>query len=65
MSTVTDVKKNFTVIHPLDDEPEVKLYRADLGRMHMTWRVRLSLYLLQGYLACMIGLLGWRVVAGL
>ncbi len=65
MSTATLGKKNFRVVHPLDDEPETKLYRADLGRMRMTRRVRVSLYLLQGYLACMVALLGWRMVAGL
>ncbi len=63
MSVSTLGKKKFPIVHPLDDEPEVKLYRPDLGRMHMTKVVRLSLFLLQGYLACMLALLAWHVVA--
>ncbi|MDR3539224.1 MAG: hypothetical protein P4L71_22235 [Acetobacteraceae bacterium] len=65
MSATALCKKNLSVVHPLDDEPEVKLYRADLGRMRMTRPVRLSLFLLQGYLACMLMLLAWRVIAAL
>lgn len=53
------------VVHPLDDAPEEKLYRAGLGRMRITRPVRFSLLLLQAYLACMVMLLGWRVVTGL
>jgi hypothetical protein len=53
------------VIHPLDDAPEQKLYREDLGRMRVTQTVRLSLLLLQGYLAAMVLLVPWRVLSGL
>jgi hypothetical protein len=49
------------VVHPLDDLPEQKLYRPELGRMLMTRQVRLSLLLLQAYLAAMVLLVGWRV----
>jgi hypothetical protein len=49
-----------SLVHPLDDAPEQKLYRPDLGRMRMTTSVRCALYLLQAYLAAMILLVGWR-----
>jgi hypothetical protein len=54
----------FPVIHPLDDVREEKLYRPELGRMRMTWGIRLSLVLLQVYLASMLVLVGWRVLSG-
>jgi hypothetical protein len=50
------------VVHPLDDVPEQKLYRPELGRMPMTRTVRFSLFLLQGYLAAMVLMLAWRTV---
>jgi hypothetical protein len=53
------------VVHPLDDVPEEKLYRADLGCMRMTRSVRISLLLLQGYLATMLILVAWRVLSDL
>jgi hypothetical protein len=53
------------VVHPLDDVPEEKLYRADLGCMRMTRTVRISLLLLQGYLATMLILVAWRVLSDL
>ena len=53
------------VIHPLDDVPEQKLFRDDLGHMRMTRTVRISLLLLRGYLAGMVLLVAWRVLSGL
>ena len=38
------------VVHPLDDLPEPKLYSADLGRMPLTGRVRVALWLLQAHI---------------
>jgi hypothetical protein len=50
-----------SIVHPLDDLPEEKLYRPELGRMRMTGSVRCALLLLQAYLAAMVLLLGWRL----
>ena len=65
MSDTTIHNGLFPVIHPLDDVREEKLYRPELGRMRMTLGVRVSLMLLQGYLASMLLLLAWRVLAGM
>jgi len=43
----------YFVIHPLDDEPEVKCGGEDLGRMPMTPAVRISLLALQAHLVLM------------
>ena len=51
------------VVHPLDDVPEEKLFRADLGRMPLTRSVKVSLLLLQAHLALMLGLIAWRLMA--
>ena len=53
------------LVHPLDDVPERKLFRPELGRMQMTGQVRFALLLLQVYLAAMVLLLGWRVLTTL
>jgi hypothetical protein len=53
------------VVHPLDDAPETKLFRKDMDRIRMTGAVRVALLALRVYLACMILLLGWRVMTGL
>ncbi len=52
-----------TVVHPLDDVPEEKLFRADLGRMPLTRSVKISLLLLQAHLALMLGLIAWRLLS--
>jgi len=65
MSDNTFVPGLLRVIHPLDDEPEQKLYRADLGSMRITPVVRLSLLMPRGYLAAMVMLVGWRVLSGM
>lgn len=48
------------VIHPLDDAPEEKLFRPELGRIRMTRTVRASLLLLRLYLVVMLALLAAR-----
>ena len=55
MAAVTKVRPTqcFYVVHPLDDEPEVKRSPEGLGRMPMTRSVRVSLLALQGYLLSM------------
>jgi hypothetical protein len=61
---MSDTTLDFRVIHPLDDEPEAKLYHPELGRMRMTRPVRVSLLLLRGYLVLMMLLLAARVAGG-
>jgi len=51
------------VIHPLDDAPEEKLFRPDLGRMSLTRPVKLALLALQAHLALMLGLIAWRLLS--
>ncbi len=61
---MSDTTFDIRVIHPLDDAPEQKLFRPDLGPIRMTPAVRLSLMLLRGYLALMLLLVAARVIAG-
>jgi hypothetical protein len=64
---MSDSTLDFTlprIIHPLDDLPEEKLYRAELGRMTLTRTVRLSLFTLRLYLGLMVLLVAWRVIGG-
>jgi len=51
-------------VHPLDAPPEQKLFHRELGRMVLTPRVKVSLYVLQGYLGIMVLLVGWRLIGG-
>jgi hypothetical protein len=51
-------------IHPLDAPPEQKLFHRELGRMALTRRVRMALFILQGYLGIMVLLVGWKLVSG-
>jgi len=51
-------------VHPLDAPPEQKLFHAELGRMALTLRVKVALFILQGYLGIMVLLVGWRLFAG-
>jgi hypothetical protein len=53
---ITEKKKHagiFYVVHPLDDEPEVKRSADNLGPMVMTGTVKWSLLALRGYLVLM------------
>jgi hypothetical protein len=52
------------VVHPLDAPPEQKLFHRELGRMALTSRVKVALFILQGYLGIMVLLVGWRLIAG-
>jgi len=51
-------------IHPLDAPPEQKLFHPALGRMSLTPRVKLALFVVQGYLGIMTLLVGWKLVTG-
>jgi hypothetical protein len=55
-------RKLYTVVHPLDDDPEEKVETENLGPMRMTTTVRLCLYALRVYLLLMSGMLGFRVL---
>jgi hypothetical protein len=57
---MSDLTFDARVVHPLDDVPEEKLFRPDLGRIAMTRTVRLSLLALRVYLLLMLGLLAAR-----
>jgi hypothetical protein len=54
-----------SIVHPLDDVPEQKMFRPELGRMQMTGQVRFGLLMLQAYLAAMLLLLSWRLLTTL
>ena len=51
-------------VHPLDAPPEQKLFRPGLGRMSLTRRAKMALFIVQGYLGVMALLVGWRLLAG-
>jgi hypothetical protein len=52
----------FTVVHPLDDQPEQKCNDESLGSMKMRRSVRASLFILRGYLIAMVGLVAYRLL---
>ncbi len=51
-------------IHPLDAPAERKLFDPALGRMRLTFRVKVVLFVLQGYIGIMVLLVGWKLIAG-
>jgi hypothetical protein len=57
-----DERQLFSIVHPLDDQPEEKVDTEHLGPMQMTKTVRICLFALRGYLLLMFGLLGFRVL---
>lgn len=63
MATLMNTKNHttWTVVHPLDDTPEVKRNTEDLGTMPMTPSVKYSLFALQGYLVVMLLLVAYHV----
>lgn len=67
MSETTFEAMPFRVVHPLDDVPEQKLYRDDLGRMRITSGTRAALLMLRLYLVAMVLMVAWRAaeMAGL
>ncbi len=61
---MSDLAFDSRVVHPLDDAPEEKLFRPDLGRIRLTRTVRLSLLGLRIYLLLMLALLAARCLSG-
>jgi len=64
MSTLNAIPNmnEFRVVHPLDDIAEKKCSSEGLGRIQMTWPVRVSLGLLRGYLILMTLMLTYHVL---
>ena len=62
LETTQDERQVYSVVHPLDDEPEQKVDTERLGPMPMSRTVRACLLVLRGYLLLMFGLLGYRVL---
>lgn len=57
------VKKEYHVIHPLDDAPEAKrMITPEMGLIKLTPTVRASLFALRAYLVIMLGLVAYRVI---
>ena len=54
--------ESFTVVHPLDDQPEQKCSDESLAPMKMSGSVRTSLFVLRGYLIAMVGLVVYRLL---
>ncbi len=52
----------FRVVHPLEDAPEQKCETEGLGPIAMKPSVRISLFVLRGYLILMTLLLVWHVL---
>lgn len=57
-----DSTKVFRVVHPLEDEPEVKFDPDALGPMCMSKSVKISLFLLRFYLIGMMVLVAYRAL---
>jgi len=62
MKDKVKVERSFYVVHPLDDEPEIKCNAEDLGPMPMTRSVKWSLMALRGYLILMGLLVAYHVL---
>ena len=60
--TVTPALSEFHVVHPLDDVAEQKFSSEGLGPIRMTRSVRLSLWVLRGYLLAMTLMLVYHVL---
>lgn len=63
MATLMNTKNQttWTIVHPLDDTPELKCNTEELGPMSMTTSVKFSLCALQGYLVIMLLLVAYHV----
>jgi hypothetical protein len=59
---VTPTLSEFRVVHPLDDVTEQKCSSEGLGPIRMTRAVRVSLWVLRGYLLAMTMMLVYHVV---
>ena len=55
-------ENHFLVVHPLDDQPELKIDTTNLGPMPMTPSVKYSLFALRGYLVLMTLLVMYHVL---
>jgi len=55
-------ENHFVVVHPLDDNEELKIDTSTLGPMAMTASVRFSLLALRGYLVLMMLLVLYHVL---
>lgn len=53
--------EKYRVIHPMDDAPEEKVGTA-IGPIKMTTSVKVSLYVLRGYLIAMMLLVVYRTL---
>lgn len=56
------MKREFQVVHPLDDVRERKIDISGLGPMRMTRTVRVSLLTLRAYLLLMLVLVVYHVL---
>ena len=56
------MKREFQVVHPLDDVRERKIDMTALGPMRMTRSVRVSLLTLRAYLLLMLVLVVYHVL---
>jgi len=56
-----DDRNYYLVVHPLDDRPEEKIDTSALGRMPVTWAVKLSLLSLRAYLLLMLALVTFHI----
>jgi len=54
--------KEFYVIHPMFDEPEVKYDGAELGLMKLSKGTKLALFTLRVYILLMIVLLLYHII---
>lgn len=52
----------YTVVHPLQDAPEQKCGGEALGKFGMTRNVKISLFVLRGYLLLMMGMLAYQIL---
>lgn len=52
----------YTVVHPLQDAPEKKCGGEALGKIRMTRNVKISLFVLRGYLLLMMGMLAYQIL---
>jgi hypothetical protein len=62
LEDMSQERRQYVVVHPLDDIPEEKVDTEHLGPMQMTRTVKVCLFALRGYLLLMFGLLAFRVL---
>jgi hypothetical protein len=62
MQTNHSETQDFRVVHPMDDEPEIKRSTENLGPIAMTASVRISLMVLRAYLTGMTLMLAYHVL---